>query len=291
MTPPLPTSTHSPGPAAAALALPGRLAQAVWRGSDWAHLSAQAEEAVGTGFAALDAELPGGGWPLRGLIEILLPPDVACEWRLLGPALAALAARGDLMLVAPPQPLQAAGLAQLGLPPQRLVRIAAASQAQRLWAAEQLVKSDVRGAVVVWLPQARPEHLRRLQVHAQSGLAPTFVIRPLACRREASPAPLRLAVALDGCWHLSVHILKRRGAGHTQPLRLLAVPPALQAVLPPRLRRGQEETPAHDAIAASVLAEAQSPTQTQVLQGPLAPAPLPQESPHDRALGRVAARH
>ncbi|MBB2486195.1 hypothetical protein H5407_13310 [Mitsuaria sp. WAJ17] len=40
-----------------------------------------------SGFAALDAELPGGGWPSQSLCEILQPAGQHAEWRLLAPAL------------------------------------------------------------------------------------------------------------------------------------------------------------------------------------------------------------
>ena len=39
----------------------------VWRGG----ALAQAVSAIPTGFAALDAQLPGGGWPRQGLTELL----------------------------------------------------------------------------------------------------------------------------------------------------------------------------------------------------------------------------
>src|SRR5438067_15569 len=39
----------------------------IWRGG----AMARAMDAIPTGFAALDAELPGGGWPRQGLTEIL----------------------------------------------------------------------------------------------------------------------------------------------------------------------------------------------------------------------------
>ena len=43
---------------------------------------------LATGDALLDAQLPGGGWPLGALNEILQPDGVHSEWRLLLPALA-----------------------------------------------------------------------------------------------------------------------------------------------------------------------------------------------------------
>jgi hypothetical protein len=57
----------------------------VWRGRSRATV-----ETFPTGFAALDAGLPGGGWPRHGLIEILTPQPGAGELYLLLPALAAL---------------------------------------------------------------------------------------------------------------------------------------------------------------------------------------------------------
>ena len=41
-----------------------------------------------TGHAELDAQLPGGGWPVGALTEILQPAGLHSEWRLLLPALA-----------------------------------------------------------------------------------------------------------------------------------------------------------------------------------------------------------
>ncbi len=50
-----------------------------------------------SGFAALDAELPGGGWPSQSLCEVLQPAGQHAEWRLLAPALRRLfaAASGE----------------------------------------------------------------------------------------------------------------------------------------------------------------------------------------------------
>lgn len=215
--------------------LPSHLAQAVWRGGA---LAGAPGRTLATGFAALDAALPGGGWPTQGLSEVLLAQTALCEWRLLGPALPALLADRNcrIYLVAPPKMPHAMGLAQLGLAPEQLVWIDAPGSADSLWAAEQLIKSDVTGAVLAWLPQARPEQLRRLQVHALRCDAPVFLFRPESALRDASPAPLRLSVALGAHWDLEVQIRKRRGASTEQRLRLPALPDNLQAVIPPRLR-------------------------------------------------------
>jgi protein ImuA len=236
----------------------------VWRGSELAR--AGHEACVPSGFAALDAELPGGGWPTRALSELLLPQPGACEWRLLGPALRRLlappvqAARPpgrsrrpraagaaanakaahlpQLLLINPPWTPHLPGLAEHGIAPQQLVWIAPASHAQALWAAEQAIKADVAAAVLAWLPEARPEQIRRLQAAALGARAPVFVLRPAAqAQSQSSAAPLRLLLEpgprADA---LRLRLLKRRGPAHEQWLELSATLPAgLDRLLPPRL--------------------------------------------------------
>lgn len=214
--------------------LPRHVADAVWRGSE---VGGAAARTVSTGFGALDGQLPGGGWPTHCLTELLLPQAALCEWRLLGPALPALMASGGrVYLIAPPKPPHAAGLAQLGVSADRLIWIRASTPVDRLWVTEQIVKSDPAGVVLSWLPQARPEQIRRLQVHTQSCDAPVFLFRPVATLHDASPAPLRVAVALAEGWNLEVRIPKRRGASFGAPLVLHAMPGNLMAVMPPRLK-------------------------------------------------------
>jgi len=69
----------------------------VWR----AHALALApQRTVATGEALLDLHLPGGGWPVGALTELLQAPGVHNEWRLLAPALAGCGT-GPVVLVAP----------------------------------------------------------------------------------------------------------------------------------------------------------------------------------------------
>lgn len=215
-------------------ALPGRAGEAaVWRGTDIARSS---PILIPTGFPALDAQL-GGGWPGQSLTELLQPQSALCEWRLLSPSLRHLvAAGGTVYLVGPPKRPHAPGLRQLGLPSGNVVWIAADKPVERLWVTEQLVKANPAGAVLTWLPQAQPEQLRRLQVHAASCDAPVFVFRPEQAQRDASPAPLRLIAALGPDWTVRVQILKRKGGHFEGTLILPAIPGILATVLPPRLQ-------------------------------------------------------
>src|SRR5262249_9708741 len=85
----------------------------IWRGRD---LSTVSLPRLPTGFPALNAELPGGGWPMAALTEILPEHEGIGEVRLLAPALAHLSTTGRwLAWIAPPYvpyapALQAAGI-------------------------------------------------------------------------------------------------------------------------------------------------------------------------------------
>ena len=213
--------------------LPAAVAALLWRGDQ---LGRSVENVVPTGFAALDAELPGGGWPCGTLTELLQPQPSVAEWRLLGPALGRLAATGrTVALVGPPKPPHPPGLEQAGIDPARLLWLQADTPAERLWCAEQLA-GCAGCAVVAWLPQARAEQIRRLQLVVQGTDNLLFVCRPAAATQESSAAPLRLHLALGDGWHLQVRVFKRRGPSHDGVLALRSVPGGLDAVLPPRLQ-------------------------------------------------------
>ncbi|NCT83774.1 MAG: translesion DNA synthesis-associated protein ImuA [Comamonadaceae bacterium] len=239
---PLPATVTPPGP------LPlddARLQGRLWRGSS---LGQAADPALTSGFPALDAELPGGGWPLCAVTEVLTPQPGVLEWRLLAPGLrrwwaaqalavpmpgrrqrAAASGLRSLLLVNPPQMPHLPGLQALGLPPSAFIWVSAATPAEALWAAEQAIKSRV--AVLAWLPEARPEQIRRLQVSALGSDAPVFLLRPERVGRQSSAAPLRLVVQPGEGWDLAVHLLKRRGPAFEGWLNLPAVPGAVEPLL------------------------------------------------------------
>ncbi len=232
--------------------LDARLAGRLWRGSS---LSASTAPTLPSGFAALDAELPGGGWPLQAVTELLTPQFGVLEWRLLAPALqrwwsaqalpattgrsrhTAAPALRSLLLINPPHAPHLPGLQALGLPPSALIWVNAATPAEALWAAEQAIKSRV--AMLAWLPEARPEQLRRLQVSALSSDAPAFLVRPERVGQQSSAAPLRLAVKPGEGWALNIHLLKRRGPAHEGWLTLPAVPGAVEPLLTAARRKPQ----------------------------------------------------
>lgn len=181
-----------------------------------------------SGHAALDAELPGGGWPVGALIEVLQAPGVHQEWRLLLPALAT-GGEASVVLVGAPHVPMAASLAAQGLAPGRLLWVAAQDGSPRLWAAEQALRCSDVDAVLLWLTAAtggRSDALRRLHMAATEFGKLLFVMRPSQAQTEASPAALRLLLTPwtrdHGlpCAGLQVQLIKRRGPSLEQPLQL-----------------------------------------------------------------------
>ena len=192
----------------------------VWRG---ASVSAGGQAGLPSGFAALDEQLPGGGWPAGVLTEILPAHEGIGELRLLGPALARLSAQGrTLAWIAPPYLPYAPALAAAGIALPRIVIVRTANARDALWAAEQALRSNACGAVLCWLERPRYPDLRRLQVAAEGGDAAGFVFRKPVAVNESSPAPLRLSLATDA-GGLAVHILKRRGGPLTRPVLIPAL--------------------------------------------------------------------
>jgi len=205
------------------LRAPETLHPSLWLGHQLGRIGG---DAVATGFARLDAELPGGGWPRRALAELLLAHAGVGEIRLLAPALIAAQRVGRLvMFFDPPAALAAAALAGLGFEVEDLLVIHTRARivpgSDSLWALEQALKSGHVGAVVAWLPpRLRADRLRRLQLAAHQHDGPAFVMREAAVAGRPTASPLRLALQAGGADRLQVRVLKRRGPPLEAPLSL-----------------------------------------------------------------------
>jgi cell division inhibitor SulA/protein ImuA len=177
-----------------------------------------------TGFPALNAELPGGGWPRGALTELLPEHEGIGELGLLLPALAALTAAGQtVVLIAPPHCAHAPAWAAAGIRLDCLHLVFPRRPRDALWACVEALRCGGVAATLLWLDalfrgQLPVNSLRRLQVAAGEGGGGAFCFRPPQLAAAASPAPLRLQLqAVGQC--LRVKLIKRRG------------PPARQAVL------------------------------------------------------------
>jgi hypothetical protein len=208
---------------------------AIWRGGDCAPEPAT----VPSGYAALDAVLPGRGWPVGALTEIVLAREGIGEVRLTLPALARLQATGrDVAWIAPPHVPYAPALAAAGLDLARLVIVRCREAADRLWAFEQALRAPECGAAFAWLDLAHERTLRRLAVAAREGGTWGVLWRRPGQYASAAAAPLRLALApQEG--RLAVRVLKRRGGDLAQPVLVdVEAPPA--ALPDPRTSAGRD---------------------------------------------------
>jgi protein ImuA len=99
--------------------------------------------------------------------------------------------------------------------------------------AEQALRCAPVDAVLLWLAQARPQELRRLQLAAAQHHKLLFVMRPSDAAYTASPAVLRVQIApcATHATGLRVEILKRRGPPLAQALHILPAQGQLAHVL------------------------------------------------------------
>jgi hypothetical protein len=200
---------------------------AIWRGDDCAPEPA----AVPSGFAALDAALPGRGWPQGALTELLLEREGIGEIRLTLPGLAHVQGQQrDVVWIAPPHRPYAPALAAAGLDLARLFIVYCQAPKDALWAFEQALRAPECGAAFAWLSTHDERALRRLQVAARDGRTWGALWRRPGQRGSATAAPLRLALApKDG--QLAVRVLKRRGAELPQPILIDVDRPRFRSAL------------------------------------------------------------
>ncbi len=213
--------------------------QHLWRADEIAE--AEAESTLASGFAALDAVLPGGGWPQGQLVELLVEAPGQGELSLLAPALAACSAARPLVWVLPSDHERrgagsstgaalpyAPALQEAGMNLARAIFVQPATARESCWAFEQALRAAHVGAVVGWLSaghsaEAEFRALRRLHLLATQSRALVFVLRSTKSAALPSPAALRLQLSQrDG--RLQVQVLKRRGRPLLVPVQLTVHP-------------------------------------------------------------------
>ena len=203
----------------------------VWRAQSGAPVAA----GLSSGYAALDAILPGGGWPRSGLTEILSSDAGIGAIRLVLPALARLSHEGRWIIwVAPPHVPYSPALLGHGLDLTRVLVVDlpeddVSARTQALWAYEQALRFGDCGAALLWLDTLSNLRLRRLQIAAEAGSTWGLVFRPARRANQPSPAPLRLEIetlrdplpgAVASPAALRVNLRKTRGAQTGQHCQL-----------------------------------------------------------------------
>ena len=185
----------------------------VWKLKDAA--AAPPRPVWSTGRSALDARLPGGGWPAASLVEVLIDDTGLGEVQLFLPALVQCQRRAGgeipwLVWIAPPHEPYAPALAQQGIQLSRLLVVRPATAMEALWAAEQALSSGVVAAVLLWLKGTDDRWLRRLKLAAEAGGSLGVLFRPERHRFESSPAGLRLLMT-RGEGGVRLELLKVQG--------------------------------------------------------------------------------
>lgn len=183
----------------------------LWRGAAAATVRTQS-----TGYSGLDALLPGGGWPVGALSEILTPRLGCGELTLVQPWLARLTqAGGRVALLRPPLLPYAPAFAQAGVVLSRVLVVTPQSANAAQWACEQMLRSGGFSAVLAWPGALGLQDVRRLQLAAESGDACGVLYRDRKTISESSSAALRLELA-GHATQLTVTIHKCRGGrgGH-----------------------------------------------------------------------------
>lgn len=167
----------------------------VWRGK----VATAPRAVIPTGYRELDRALPGGGWPLGAITEILVDGYGIGELGLLMPALAALTKEDParpkkwVAWIAPPFIPYAPALQQHGVDIDRLLMIHPTSSVKsRWWAIEQAVRSGASAGALAWVATADGVVLRRLQLAAEEQGCWLLLFRPPSARLQRSPAALRV---------------------------------------------------------------------------------------------------
>jgi len=186
---------------------------ALWRGRDRYTTPAS----IPTGFTALDAALPGAGWSIGGVTELLVEQQGIGELSLLLPALSRVAqcagnsagkcADKDksktqsltdnqqwAAMINPPHIPYAPAFSNAGIALDRLLIIDSGDDMNTLWATEQVLRSGLFGAVIAWVTKSSAQRQRRLQLAAEAGGSWAAVYRPLQARNEHSPVSTRICI-------------------------------------------------------------------------------------------------
>lgn len=184
----------------------------LWRASE--QKSDQSEHRyIPTGYPSLEENLPGNGWPVGALTEIVSDAVGIGELRLVMPALASLTRKGRwLVWITPPYIPYAPALARYGIVLSRTMVVQAVSHLESIWAAEQILRNHMAGAVLLWSYPNDGRKLRRLQLAAEAGgsWGVLFTRSP----SHSSPAALRLRLdtsSFETTREPMVQVLKCRG--------------------------------------------------------------------------------
>ena len=186
----------------------------LWRGCD----ATSSINTIKTGFAELDAALPGGGWPANALVEIVTAQWGIGELRLLLPIVAQLSNQQYWVIwIAPPYIPYAQALEQSDVELSRTLVITPNDSNEALWSMEKILQAKACGMALAWPDKLTHRVTRRLQLAAEAGNSLGVIFQ--AANTETSPAAVRLQLSpADDA--LQICILKARGGYRRRTIQL-----------------------------------------------------------------------
>ena len=188
----------------------------LWRGKQLSHHI----HALSTGHSALDKALPGNGWPMGAVTELVNDTAGCGELSLLLPVLAQLSQDDHwIVMVDPPWIPCPPALHGRGLALEKLLLVRTHNRSESLWACEQVVRGMPGGVMLAWPDALSFGELRRLQLAAKSSQKIVFLFRDQKTANTSSPAVLRLQLIPDD-GDLQIRVLKCRGQRPTTTIRI-----------------------------------------------------------------------
>ena len=200
----------------------------LWRGKQVSHRL----HTLSTGHTALDTALPGNGWPMGAVTELVNDTTGCGELSLLMPVLARLSRENHwITMIDPPWIPYPSALHGHGLAVEKLLLIRTQNRGESLWACEQIVRGIPGGVMLAWPDVLSFSELRRLQLAAKSTQKTVFLFRDRKTASTSSPAALRLRLTPHDD-DLHIRVLKCRGQRPTSNIRIRR-PQLLQPVVKP----------------------------------------------------------
>ncbi|MGO8746511.1 MAG: ImuA family protein [Thermoguttaceae bacterium] len=185
------------------------------------------EAPVSTGCEGLDRLLPAGGFVRGTLVEWIAAGDGSgAETMALFAVREACREGGALVVLDRVKEFYPPASIRLGIDPERMIVVQAASAADNLWALDQSLRCPGVAVALTWPEKLDSKTFRRLQLAAEEGASLGFFLRPEQARQTPSWADVRL-------WIEPVR---------TSPAGTAEIPPAHRRCLRIQLLRGRGGT-------------------------------------------------
>ena len=184
----------------------------LWRACDLDKVNSNS-----TGDKKLDNILPGGGWPKKGLVEVINQYHGIGELQLLIPLMLSVIKQGKWILwVCPPHIVYAPALQQAGIDTDQILVVNKAVPCKdALWGMERALRSNNCGLVLTWQTWLSVKVLRRLQLAAETGGTLGFIFKS----RDNKYSPSRMRIRIKNITNFdeaSITVIKAHDGSRAQ---------------------------------------------------------------------------